>query len=111
MKILTYAGGAVVLEDEAADAVLRYSMALAERGRMATVTLADEASSDAPAVVILTIGLGVPLMVRGERAASVVDSAPDLRERLDALERSREPIGVWDTDPRQLWGELDYDFL
>ncbi|MCJ1685409.1 hypothetical protein [Rathayibacter sp. VKM Ac-2928] len=111
MKTLSYAGGAIVLEDEVADAVLRYSVALADRGRMATVTLADAASSDASAVVVLTIGVGVPLLLRGERTGSGTDSALDLRDRLDALERSREPIGVWDTDPRQLWGELDYDFL
>lgn len=86
-------------------------MALADRGRMATVALADEAAADAPAVVVLTIGLGIPLMVRGERTAAGADSAPDLHERVDALERSREPIGVWDADPRQLWGELGDDYL
>ena len=107
MKTLTYAGGVLVLEDEAADAVLRYSMALADRGRMATVTLADEASAEVPAVVVLTLGLGVPLMVRGGGAESVLDSAPVLHERLKELERPRASVVATDADPRPLWGELD----
>ena len=108
MKTLTDAGGALVLEDEAADAVVRYSLALADRGRMATVTLTDEASAEVPAEVVLTVGLGVALMVRGARSAAGADSAPALLERLDALERPLA-VGATDVDPRPLWDDLgDY---
>ena len=106
MKTLTCAGGALVLEDEAADAVVRYSLALADRGRTATVTLADEASAEVPAVVVLTVGLGVALMVRGGGSSADADSASALLERLDALERPLA-VGATDIDPRPLWGDLD----
>jgi hypothetical protein len=107
MKTLFHLGGSIRLEDETVASVLRYSLALAERGEMGTVTLDDLAQPEEPSQLVLVVGLGVPLSVVGIRSPEGLldhaDSGADIDQRLARLIAPRNVVA--DTD----WEETPFD--
>lgn len=79
MKTVFYVGGSVLVDDATADAVIGYSRSLAGRRQMDTVTLTDHTPSEAFALVVLTVGLGVPLAVRSPASPTHVDVGTDIQ--------------------------------
>jgi hypothetical protein len=107
VKTVFYTGGSVVVDDATADAILDYSSALADRRRMDTVTLEDHAQTDVESQVVLTLGLGVPLSIRGVPTTSN-ETSSDIRDRLGAL--VSPVVGASEVDPRSDY-DHDFDFL
>ncbi|NQX03286.1 hypothetical protein HQQ82_00555 [Rathayibacter sp. VKM Ac-2856] len=110
MNTFFYAGTAALVEDATATAVIDYSSALARQGRVDTVTLVDHASPAEQAHVLVTLGAGVPLAVRGPAGSSAATTEEDLRQRLEAL---RSPlVAPSDADPRIIDDrDVDYTWL
>ncbi|MBF4463023.1 MULTISPECIES: hypothetical protein [unclassified Rathayibacter] len=105
MKTLLHIGGSLTLDDAIADAVLRYSLALAERFRAEAVTLSDDSAPDS--TVVLTLGFGMPLAIIGSSGAP--ESSEDLLRRIAELEGTLNGVGASDADPRADWdGREDY---
>lgn len=101
MKTLFHTGGSVTLEDETAVAVLRYSLALAQRREMGTVTLDDTAVARTRAQVMIVVGIGVPLSVEGVRSPEGIldraDTGSEIDRRTEGLSAPRNVVA--DTDP------------
>ena len=106
MTTLFHTGGSLSLDDATADAVVRYSLALAQQHRMSTVSVADDSAPSS--VVTLTVGLGVPLVVAGTGSAAAESSA-EILARLDALDGAGGPVPASDVDPRATW-ELENEY-
>ncbi|QHC65675.1 hypothetical protein GSU68_03155 [Rathayibacter sp. VKM Ac-2759] len=117
MKTLSHTGGSLVLEDETASAVVRYSMALAQQREMSTVTLEDAGTPAPHSQVLLVVGHGVPLSVRtarGVAGASVgSECGGDLDVRTAALTAPHRPVTASPEDARQddAASDLYFDLL
>ncbi|PPG64442.1 hypothetical protein, partial [Rathayibacter rathayi] len=93
-------------DDATADAVIRYSLALAQQCRMGTVSVADDATPSS--VVTLTVGLGIPLVVAGS-GGRAAESSEDILGRLGELDGPAGPVPTSDIDPRATW-ELENEY-
>ncbi|PPF27418.1 hypothetical protein C5C18_12860 [Rathayibacter tritici] len=100
MKTLLHTGGSLSLDDATADAVVRYSLALAQQWRMSAVSVADDATPSS--VITLTVGFGVPLVVTGG-GGEAAESSEDILGRLGELTGAVGAVPTSDIDPRATW--------
>ncbi|KQQ03595.1 MULTISPECIES: hypothetical protein [unclassified Rathayibacter] len=105
MMTLSHTGGSLLLEDDTASAVVRYSMALAGHREMSTVTLEDAGTPAPHAQVLLVVGMGVALSVRaacGDVGASDgVESGDDLDVRTAALNAPQNAVMATEEEARR----------
>jgi hypothetical protein len=76
--------------------VLRYSLALAQRREMGTVTLDDAAVDRTRAQVMIIVGIGVPLSVEGVRSPEGIldraDTGGEIDQRTEGLTAARNVV-------------------
>ncbi|KQQ05566.1 MULTISPECIES: hypothetical protein [unclassified Rathayibacter] len=111
MKTLFHTGGSVDLENETAAAVIRYSLALAHRREMGTVTLDDAGHPESRSQVQIVVGLGVPLSVHGVLGPDEVTRSGDTGADIDARTAGLgAPLVVGLADGPDHAEAYDYDY-
>lgn len=111
MKTLHHTGGSIVVADDLAVAVVRYSLALAHHREMGAITVDDARSPELRSQVTLVVGHGVPLSVDGTRSPEGILDRADTRDDIDRLTEGLDapsaPVALADPDPSS---DFPYDF-
>jgi hypothetical protein len=93
MKYLTYADQSVLIGDEAADMLIRYSALLAEKGHADAISLSVIGNDGDAAVASFVLGTGTNLMATSTNSTIV---EPDNREGIDNM---RAKIDLLESPP------------
>jgi hypothetical protein len=115
LKTLHHTGGSVVVDDDLAAAVLRYSLALAQHREMGAITVDDAQSPELRSQVTLVLGHGVPLAIDGVRSPEGIldraDTRDDIERLTEGLDTPFAPAGMADPDlSSDAAFDFDFDF-
>ncbi len=97
--MLIYAGSEFMTSDAIADAVLRYSAALAEGRGAATIDVPILDQNGAPSIASFLLGPASQIVSTDVETDIDQPDHPDVVARLDALTRSLHPTATTDSEP------------
>lgn len=108
MKVLIYAGSEFMTSDAIADAVLRYSEALAEGREAGTIDLPVVEVDGTLATATFLVGPSSQLVAKDVITALDQPDAPEVVEHIEALIRGLHPTAAIDTEPYSV--ETDWNW-
>ena len=99
MRMLIYAGSEFMTSDAIADALLRYSEALADGRTAATIEVPVVEPDGSTTTAAFLVGPASQIVSKEIETDMVDPDAPEVLARLEALTRSLHPTATTDSEP------------